>query len=214
MRTNESGTLPRKATSGNVGWSALGAIALVGVTLSVGWFAFAAFYGVGVGNPASQGVPSGGNAPSGPVHMYLAVVTTPGGMDQYLPANFSLPVNTEIDFTIQNYDNGINNLSASISTVSGTSDGTEHVSGGALGAPTGVVSSLPVGDTSHTFSILGGPQHLNVVMPPAMGPNQPTVVTFSVTFTSAGTYTWVCLAPCDPNSMQAPGFMSGTITVG
>lgn len=179
----------------------------------LGWFAFAAVYGVVVGN-SSPTAPVGGGTSSRPVDMYLTVLTTPGGMDQFLPANFSLPVNTEIDFTIMMYDPGVNNMSAAISTVSGTIGNTETVSGGSPGGPTGVVGSLPQGDTSHTFSILSGPQHLNVVLPPAAGPNESTVITFSVTFTTAGSYTWNCLSPCDPTSMRTPGFMSGTITVG
>lgn len=214
MTSDVKGRSSKDAPSASVGWTALGAIALVGVTLVVGWFGFAMMYDVGVGNPSAPAAttPSTNPSSSGPVSMYLTIVTTPGGMDQYLPANFSVPANTQINFQVMNYDNGVNNVSSSISQVIGTLDGTETVSGGVPGAPTGALSSLPAGDISHTFSILKG-QVLNVVMPPALGPNQPTVITFSVVFTTPGSYTWLCQAPCDINSMAAPGFMSGTITV-
>lgn len=216
MTSDSKGRSPSASRSTNVGWTAMGAAALVAVTLVVGWFGFAMMYDVGVGNPSSAGTSTTGSAssaPPTPVAMYLAIVTTPGGMDQYLPANFSVPINTPINFEIANYDNGVNNVSSSVTQIQGTTDGTESVQGGIPGGPQGAVSSLPIDDISHTFSIVHGPQTLNALMPPAVGPNQPTIVTFTVVFTTAGTFTWMCQAPCDPGSMAVPGFMSGTITV-
>lgn len=215
MTANERNRSTKRPPTSNVGATLLGATALVVVTVAVSWFAIGALYGgcVGCGSQATPQASTTTSTSSSPVHVYLTIVNTAAGADQYLPANFTVPVNTQVDFQITNYDNGANNLSGPFWNVSGTNGGTETINGGMPGTPQGAVSQLPYGFASHTFTIPSGPQTLNVVMPPAASTTDPAVVTFSVTFTTSGTYNWNCMAPCDPASMATPGFMAGTITV-
>jgi len=62
----------------------------------------------------------------------------------------------------------------------------------------------------HTFTAkkLG----LNVVVKPGSAAH-PSVTTFTFTAPKAGSYTWQCLANCDPWAMNHLGFMKGLVTV-
>ncbi len=113
--------------------------------------------------------------------------------------------------TITSYDDGTAPLPAGspYAKVSGTVNGTETVDGQ-------VVSSIPVGQVAHTFTIpsLG----VNLVIPAA--PSGKTVtVQASIKFTKAGTYDWHCMSPCGTGSsgfggpMVTAGYMEGTLTV-
>ncbi len=45
-------------------------------------------------------------------HVYLTISTQPGnGLDWYTPANFSVPAGEDLQITVINYDDGINNVS-------------------------------------------------------------------------------------------------------
>jgi hypothetical protein len=163
-------------------------------------------------HPSAPSAPAG-SAADAPFVVYLTISTLPSGADQYMPANFTVPSNATVTFVISSYDNGVNNLTPSAAMVSGTLNGTESITGGAAGTPQGPVRSLGAGDTAHTFSLLSGGLDVNAVIPPAATPSDAVQVTFSVVFHTHGTFTWMCLAPCDAGSMQAPGFMSGTIDI-
>ncbi len=194
-----------------VGATLAGGFVAVFVTLVISWFVFAAMYGVAVGTtPSSSPGPS--RAPT-PATIYLTISTLPSGADQYMPANFSVPSGVPVTFVISSYDNGVNNVSTTLSTVAGTVGGTESILGGAPGTPQGSVASVPLGDTSHTFSVLSGGINLNAVIPPAVDPSIAVQVTFTVVFPQSGAVTWNCLAPCDPWSMATPGFMGGMMTL-
>lgn len=171
----------------------------------------AGYAGSALAPPAAAGSPAPGSA--SPTVVYLTISTLPSGADQYLPGNFTVPEGQVVTFVISSYDNGVNNLDGSLSTVMGTIGGTESVSGGAPGTPQGAVSTFATGDTTHTFSIMSPGAHLNAVVPPAADPSIPVQVTFSVVFHTAGTLSWMCMAPCDSGSMGSTGYMSGTITV-
>lgn len=135
-----------------------------------------AFYLASISPPASGGAASGG----GPAYVNLTIAVNPvNGLDQYFPANFTVPSGVPVVITITNYDTGINN-----------------------------VTGMPAG-TSHTFTIpkLG----ISEAVPAAIGDNVPSVTSYTITF-PAGQYAWLCEAPCDPNSMAAPGYMSGTVS--
>jgi len=133
-------------------------------------------------------------------HLYLTIgfnFTT--GLDQYFPANFTIPADLNVVFTITNYDNATNPLSDQFGIVTGTVGGTATIDGQ-------TVNKIPGSRISHTFSIL--PLGVNVPIPGR------STVTFTLIVEQAGSFHWNCMAPCDPESMSTPGFMQGTMTVG
>ncbi len=144
-------------------------------------------------------------------HLYLAIAYDPyTGLDQYFPANFSVPANVPVIITITNYDNGTNPVPAAFSQVLGTVGGTATI---ANATATGVaVTSIPADQVAHTFTLITGPYTINVPVPAAQG-TTPTSVTFTVVFTSAGQFEWHCMAPCDNAAMTTPGLMTGFVTV-
>lgn len=145
------------------------------------------------------------------VHLYLAIAYDPyTGLDKYFPANFTVPANVPVIITITNYDNGTNAVPAAFTQVLGTADGTETVTNAtASNIP---VTSVPVDQVAHTFTLISGPYTINVPIPAAQD-TTPTVVTFTVVFTSAGQFQWHCMAPCDGQAMTTPGLMTGFVTV-
>ncbi len=147
----------------------------------------------------------------GSEHLYLTIAFDPyTGLDQYFPANFTVPANVPVTITITNYDNGTNTVPASFAQVLGTVGGTETVTNAtASGA---VVTTVPADQVAHTFTLISTPYQINVPVPAAQG-TTPTSVTFTVVFSSAGQFQWHCMAPCDNAAMDTPGFMTGTVTV-
>ncbi len=150
-------------------------------------------------------------ASSGPDHLYLTIAFDPyTGLDQYFPANFSVPANVPVTITITNYDNGTNVVPAAFSQVLGTVGGAETVTNAT--ASQAAVSSIPADQIAHTFTLISSPYDINVPIPAAQG-TTPSVVTFTVVFGTAGQFVWHCMAPCDDAAMNTPGFMTGTVTV-
>lgn len=148
---------------------------------------------------------------SGTDHLYLEVAYDPyTGLDKYFPANFSVPVNVPVIITITNYDNGTNTIPAAYGQVRGTVGGTETVTNATA---SGVAqTAVPVDQVAHTFTLEAAPYNINVPIPAAQD-TTPTVVTFTVLFTTEGQFVWHCMAPCDDAAMMTPGFMMGTVTV-
>ncbi|HUZ79741.1 MAG TPA: hypothetical protein VMV28_03885 [Thermoplasmata archaeon] len=136
-----------------------------------------------------------------------------GSMDQFAPANLSVTAGALLEFVIVNYDSGVNPPPPQYATASGVVGDCIYVSSSPAGL--GPCShSLPEDQIAHTFTI----PILNVNVPVPAATNvtpgsSGAQVIFFVSFASVGSYTWMCMAPCDPTSMQAPGFMSGTVTV-
>lgn len=148
---------------------------------------------------------------SGTEHLYISIAYDPfTGLDQYFPANFTVPVNVPVIITITNYDNGTNVVPAAFTTVQGTVGGTETVTNAT--ASNVALTSIPADQIAHTFTLITGPYNLNIPIPAAQG-TAPTVVSFTMVFTSAGQFIWHCMAPCDDAAMATPGFMTGTVTV-
>lgn len=146
-----------------------------------------------------------------PEHLYVTIAFNPySGLDEYFPANLTVPANVPITITITNYDNGSNVVPAEYANVTGTVGGTETLTN-ATASGASVTSILPT-EVAHTFTLMEAPYQINVPVPAAQG-TTPSVVTFTVVFTTAGQFTWHCMAPCDPVSMVTPGFMMGTVTV-
>ncbi|MCL4449634.1 MAG: hypothetical protein M1483_06285 [Actinobacteria bacterium] len=136
------------------------------------------------------------------------------GWPKFSPANFTVPNNSTVVLTITNYDDGTAPLGNG-SSYANVEGGTATVNGQPL-------TSLPVAQVSHTFTIptLG----LNVPIPAAAtvasgSPRQPTKVVFTFKVTKGGTFTWYCMAPCGtgPTGMGGPmttkGYMTGSFTV-
>ena len=206
-QSSESPAKPRRTPSLSGQMISWGVILIV-VTGIVAWFAFAAAYGVGVGNPSSSS--GNGNSNSGgggPDYVYLAVNANPDrnqSTDQFTPANFTVPAHTLLIFTITNYDNGQNVVPSVDTKVNGTVHNLIYVNGSTTG-----ISSVTT-PIAHTFTIMS--TGFNIPLP-AAGPVSPSVVTFEAYFNDTGTFTWQCMAQCDPWSMGAAGYMTGTVTV-
>ncbi len=205
-------------------------LSVIVVTACVSWFAFAMVSGVPVGfaNGSGTSSSSSGGGNSGPDFVYLTInggcAWCPGPFntsDQLSPANFSVPAHTLIIFTIVNFDNGQNpggngtpSPSPQVQGVLGNVEYQNATPPDNWGTP---VTTMPLGDVSHTFSsspagvpmATGG---FNVPIPANEGP-QGTSVTFKMFFNQTGALNWYCNAPCDPWSMSQAGFMQGTITV-
>ena len=136
-----------------------------------------------------------------------------GSMDQYSPANFSVPSHTLLEFIIVNYDNGVNPPASQYTTVSGVVGNCIYVSA----SPSGLgpcTHSVPADQIAHTFT--SPSLKLNVPVPAAQNTSSGAtgaVVIFFATFDTPGAYVWMCMAPCDGQSMVSPGFMQGTMTV-
>ncbi len=219
---------PRSPTLGHARRGALPtSIVAILVVASLLWLGAAAVTAMGGHLPANPfASPPTASGSSGPAHIYLTIAFDPvNGYDQYFPANFTVPVNTPVVFSIQNWDTGLNNVSSTYLKVIGTQDGIMTYNDG-RGDPTQTLTSLASDAVSHTFTVMsvgtsgggGGPSPsgtpmLNVPIPAASNASFPITVTFTATFTTTGALTWMCFAPCDPASMGTPGYMSGTITV-
>lgn len=157
----------------------------------------------------TNSVPAAGTTSS--AHVYLSVAYNPyTGLDEYFPANFTVPANVPVVITITNYDNGTNTVASDYATVRGTVGGMETVTD--VTAADKTFTSVPATEVAHTFTIMSGGLDINVPIPAAQG-TTPTVVTFTLQFTQAGLLTWHCMAPCDDQAMSTPGFMTGTVTV-
>ncbi len=168
---------------------------------------------VGEHNASASGSAPSSGAPATVDYLYLTIAFNPvNGMDEYFPANFTVPSNTLVVITITNYDNGTNLIAPQYSQVAGTVGGSATIWKDGSSTPQ-TYSSVAVTDVAHTFTINQGGLHLNVPVPPAGPTGLPTTVRFSAEFTTPGSFTWMCMAPCDPNSMATPGYMTGTLTV-
>ena len=213
---NGARATPRRGSSNAL----LPYLVLAVVTFFLTWFLFAALtgYPVGIGKPPVS--VTSGNSPTG----VLLAVNNPfdtannSSTDQFSPANFTVPANTLLEFTLTNYDTGQNPVEpVSEADVSGTVGNCVYLNS----TPTSLgpcVHSVSPGFVVHTFSFENGayagfnvpiPSAINIAPEGGVG----VTVTFFAYFNETGTFTWNCLAPCDPYSMQTTGFMTGTMTV-
>ena len=146
-------------------------------------------------------------------------VLTPHGLVS--SASISLPVNTLIELTIMNYDDGNASLtSPSYANVQGTVNGTITYANNDIvnssQGPNGInikgaqtVSSVPMEDIAHTFTI---PQlGINIPVPVS------SIVTTYIKIDKAGTYMWMCETACGSGdtglegAMSTSGWMTGDI---
>ncbi len=127
-------------------------------------------------------------------------INATNGAPQYVPANFTVHPGL-VAITITDHDD-VADWPGCSCNVTGTVGGVEWLNGTAY-------RTMPSSNVAHTFTIasLG----LNV-----LSPGGQTV--FFEADLPAGTYTWVCMAPCGANGytgfpMGTPGWMQGTLTV-
>ncbi len=198
-------------------------VVLVVVTFFVTWFVFATVTGLPVGLGPSQTSNSPSGTPETPVQLAVDNPFNTGNnstcapcTDQYAPANFTVPADTLLEFTITNYDTGQNPVTPLQASVNGTVANCIYLNS----TPTVLgpcVHSVPEGFVAHTFSFVSGPYSgFNIPLPSAVESVEGGVgstVTFFAYFNETGTFTWNCLAPCDPWSMAHDGFMTGSMTV-
>ena len=184
----------------NVTAALIALIVVVGGAVAIGW----------EGEAVRPGATPPPAAPPA-AYLYLTISFNPAnGLDEYFPANFSVPAHIPVEVVISNYDNGSNSPPAEFAVVAGTLGGTADLQGRSGPTP---YASLPTSDIAHTFTLLGNGYDLNVPIAPSRGSGGPTVVAFSAYFNETGTFVWHCYAPCDMMAMTDPGFMQGTVTV-
>ncbi len=198
-------------------WKLATVVLLIGFGLAAGGFASSVLKGPA--SPASAKV----LAPSNTA-VALAVIPDYGGngYDAFVPvANFNgtvpaqsangagpsyntvtVPLNTSVKFVIVNTDTAVNeNFTGKAPIPMAIYNDTNSGQVAVQYATGQQISNLQVG---HSFDI---PQlNVNVPIPPD------TVVTFNYTFTSPGTYEYLCLIPCGPG-MGLTGYMNGYIVV-
>jgi heme/copper-type cytochrome/quinol oxidase subunit 2 len=127
----------------------------------------------------------------------------------YSTTSVVVPANTLVTFTITNFDTGTAPLAVPWDNhVIGAVGGNEQVASG--GSRT-TVSALSPHDISHTFTMFGAFYNLSIPIPPAVANGEPTVVTFTVEFTTPGVYSWGCMAYC--GTMSPLEKMSGTVDI-
>lgn len=122
----------------------MGLTVLCGVGLASGWFPDA------LPGPLA-GVDGPGSASTTYLNLTIQASAT-SGLDQFTPANFTLPVNGRVVVTITNFDTGVNPAVPMWDQVLGAVSGTEAVAYGPSSNWT-TVSSLGQFDLSHTFTI-------------------------------------------------------------
>jgi hypothetical protein len=140
-------------------------------------------------------------------------VLGPNGLQS--SAKIDLPANRLIKLVIVNYDDGNATLEVpNDNVVSGTVNGTIFVASNdninASQGASGIVlnggqtlSSVPVSDVAHTFTVPG--LNLNIPVPLSS-----TVVAY-FTVSKAGTYTWLCETSCGDAAMSTQGWMTGSL---
>jgi hypothetical protein len=188
------------------GWFSYVALGLAAAVV-VGFFVGSAFSGAATAAPGSG--PSTG---TGTDYVNLTISWNPvSGLDEYFPANFTVPAHTLVIISITSYDNGTNPVPSAYSQVVGTVGGTEKI---LRDGTSTTVSSVSASLIAHTFTIVssGGIQ-LNAAIPAAPSVSDPLTVVFGTYFNTTGSATWQCMAPCDSGAMATPGLMTGTITV-
>lgn len=171
--------------------------------------------------PAPTTTPVQASAPKH-VSLYLTILT--GGQigkkewPTYVPANFTVPADTDVDVIIRDFDDGPANIPPESAKVQGTTDNSVTV----ISALTGnveqqqgkTVTELPASAVAHTLTFNQNGFNLNVPIPP--------LATVKFTFHSPktpGNYSYECLSACGTGAngtegaMATDGWMRGAMTV-
>ncbi len=138
-------------------------------------------------------------------------------------ANITIPANTKIEVTIINYDDGNGTVAPIYANVTGTLNGKETIVNNTnVNSTYGndqivvngseQVSSVPVNNIAHTFTIQNGSKVLLNI------PIEPSSIVQATFELGPGTYTWQCEVSCGSGptgwdgAMNTAGWMSGTVT--
>ncbi len=142
----------------------------------------------------------------------MSILTANPFGPRYTHTSWTVRAGETVVVEITSYDDGAAPLTGPqtmYDAVLGTVGGTEVAGGKAI-------SSVPNGDVSHTFTVVG--LGLNLPIPAAPTGKSVTVVARFVP-TRTGTFTWQCYAPCGSGSnamggpMSAKGWMEGRVRV-
>ena len=148
----------------------------------------------------------------GTVTESMEILTSSSFGPLYTHPSWTVRTGDTVTLRIKSYDDGAAPLTGPqtmYDAVLGTVGGTEVAGGKAI-------SSVPNGDVSHTFTVVG--LGLNLPIPAAPTGKSVTVVARFVP-TRTGTFTWQCYAPCGSGSnamggpMSAKGWMEGRVRV-
>ena len=130
----------------------------------------------------------------------------------FSPTNFTVHAGALVTVIITNYDNESHPTPPLAQMVSGTIGGTASYQFSL--ASRGVsLTQLGATDISHTFSMDFGSWWINVPIPPASTSSNPSVVSFTMSLSTVGTYAWYCDAMCGDLPMTPPGLMAGYVHV-
>ena len=145
-------------------------------------------------------------APPASSNVTLSIVRAPGSSTYgFSAATVTVPADTLVHFTIVNFDPSAHGTRAGMTGTMGTWMGREMMDPG--NGSWSNVSGLPTGEISHTFSVIGGGYDLNVLLPPAAAPGEPSIVQFWLPTHGAADLTWMCDA--DQMGAMMGGGMSG-----
>lgn len=146
-------------------------------------------------------------------------------------AKINVPVNKKIELTIMNYDSGADTVNQTSigQVITGTTNNTMFVvqddvmnasqgkNGIQLNDNAQYISSVPLNDLSHTFTVVDGSTHIiNIPIEPS------STTTTIIQFSKTGTFNWQCLIPCGSDlpgapgwggAMNTPGWMAGSVVV-
>ena len=155
-------------------------------------------------------------APRAPAHVTLNIDTPKmlggGESPAFIPANFTLPANSDVVITVVNFDDatalppGAEKDAVPTGTLGALSVQPMDAATPNAETPVTLVTSMdPAIGVSHTFTI--AKLSLNVPIAPK------SRTTFTIHTGDAGTYTWQCLVPCGDVAMATPGYMEGRLTI-
>jgi hypothetical protein len=168
---------------------------------------------------AAAAAPAAAPAPATATHLYLTIATPKmlgNEMPAYMPANFSVPADSDVVVTITNFDDATALAAGTEQFATATGiKGALSVQAMDPTNPNAVTTaaslmSMDPATVSHTLTVakLG----LNVPIAPK------SVTTFTFHSGAAGTYAWQCMDPCgsDPSgwggAMATAGYMKGGLT--
>ena len=166
------------------------------------------------------GAPAAASGTNG-VNLYMSILsdamTGKKNWPAYVPADLTVPANTQVTVRIVNFDGGDQvDDNFPYLKVSGVVGGTATAqpltaTDPNAAGPSQTYSTLPSDNLGHTFTVAD--LNLNVPVPGT------AIVSFTFNSGKPGSHQWACHAPCgtDPNGvggpMIRPGYMVGTLRV-
>jgi hypothetical protein len=174
------------------------------------WLAFGAVVVISIGNVAVGGLEfrsTTGRA----ISVTLTIAQAPStGVYAYSAVSILVPRDSIVEFTVLNFDPTTHRVDPRYCNVTGTGDGMMGMGMGLHRMSSQRVGALAAGSVSHTFTMVGGGYDLNVPLPPALSPSQPSIVEFTLRIEGPGMMIWTC----EVSGMGSPTGMPGTMMGG